>query len=202
MSQALSTRKNPYWDNPKNSTVYTPKCVADFLHRIISSVLLPKVILDPAIGRGALTNPWKKNSTIVGVDVDPKSKRYADHFVRSRFEDLEHWSLPYPNLILVNPPWNGANGRKLYPEVFLRKIVDLFGKDVPTVLFVPMGFRLNQRMKSKRWQWLNGIGMGITSIVSLPLNVFEKVEFHSEILLFNMPKLKAHYWIETVAEAA
>ena len=44
--------------------------------------------------------------------------------------------------------------------------------------------------------------MEITSIISLPLNVFERVEFHSEILIFGLPELKAHYWLEDVAMAA
>jgi ParB-like chromosome segregation protein Spo0J len=35
----------------------------------------------------------------------------------------------------------------------------------------------------------------ITSIVTLPHDVFQSVKVHSEILLFNMPKLKPHYFL-------
>lgn len=71
MAQALSTKKNPYWKNPKNSTVYTPQYVSDFLYRIIHPVLHPGIILDPSIGRGSLSNPWRTSSTIIGVDIYP-----------------------------------------------------------------------------------------------------------------------------------
>jgi type I restriction enzyme M protein len=35
----------------------------------------------------------------------------------------------------------------------------------------------------------------ITSIVSLPKDVFENILFHSEVLIFNMPQLKGHYFV-------
>jgi hypothetical protein len=77
----------------------------------------------------------------------------------------------------------------------LEHIFKLFGVEVPVVMFVPMGFRLNQRRKSKRWRWLRDCGAKITSIVSLPLDVFESVEFHAEILIFNVAELKPHYFL-------
>jgi hypothetical protein len=201
MTQALSVIKNSYWKNPKNSTVYTPPEVSDFLYRIISSVLSPRIILDPAIGRGALTAPWrvKSNADIIGIDIDPASKDYADQFLCTKFEDVSVWNLPRPELILCNSPFNGARRRTLYPEVFLRKIVDLFGTDIPIVLFAPMGFRLNQLITSKRWQWLRDTQMDISSIISLPINIFPGVKFHTEILLFNIPGLKPHYFLDEKA---
>ncbi len=196
MTSPLSTTRNPYWTDPKNSTIYTPDYVCRFLYNIIHPVIEPKVILDPAIGRGALIKCWRNTCHIVGVDIDRNSGRYADEFMCSRFEDIQAWSLSCPDMVICNPPFNGADGRKLYPEVFLRQIIRLFGATVPVVLFAPMGFRLNQRKKSKRWQWVRDNGPEITSIVSLPLDVFDNVQFHSEILMFNIPTVKPHYWLD------
>ena len=35
----------------------------------------------------------------------------------------------------------------------------------------------------------------ITSIITLPHDAFEVVKVHSEILLFNMPRLRPHYFL-------
>lgn len=195
MASSLTVRKNDYRKNPKNSTVYTPDCVCQFLHDIIAPVLKPKVILDPAIGKGALTKPWREECHIVGVDIDRNSRQYADEFMCSKFEDIESWGMRQPDLVVCNPPFNNPCGRRFYPEVFLQKITQLFGNDVPTVLFVPMGFRLNQRKTSRRWQWVRDRGPQITAIVSLPLDVFPNVEFHSEVLLFSVSGAQPHYWL-------
>ena len=85
------------------------------------------------------------------------------------------------DLILCNPPFNGHKNRKLYPEVFLKKIVEIYGNNAKIVMIVPSGLRLNQRLKSKRWKWINE-NLEITSILTLPLDVFEGVLFHTEIL--------------------
>ena len=83
----------------------------------------------------------------------------------------------------------------MYPEVFLRHIFDLWGPQTPTVMFAPMGMRLNQRRKSTRWRWLRDCGAEITSIISLPLDVFPDVEFHAEILIFNVSGIQPHYFL-------
>jgi type I restriction enzyme M protein len=62
-------------------------------------------------------------------------------------------------------------------------------------MFVPMGLRLNQRLCSARWRWLRDCGTRITSIISLPLDVFTGVEFHNEILIFNVVGLRPHYFL-------
>ena len=154
------------------------------------------------IGKGSLVEPWQKNCHIVGVDIDWRSKKYADEFLCSKFENISEWNMSYPDLILLNPPFNNAPQKKLYPEVFIRQIVNLFGTKIPIVLFAPMGFRLNQKKRSKRWQWLRDSGLQISSIVSLPLDIFDNVRFHSEILIFNVPNLKSHYWLNNVNTAA
>ena len=56
-----------------------------------------------------------------------------------------------------------------------------------------MGFRLNCSKKSKRRKKLINDYPPISSIISLPLDIFEGVKFHTEILCFNCPWLKPHY---------
>lgn len=195
MALPYTVKKNDYHKNKKNSTIYTPRDISEYLYEILHTHVNPKVILDPSIGKGSLIKPWrKKKCTIIGVDIDKKSKRYCDKFIHSKFEDVESWIYKMPDLILCNPPFNGAKGRKLYSEVFLRQIVELFSNRVPVVLFAPMGFRLNLTVKSSRWNWLKNT-IGIDSIISLPKNCFDKVIFHTEILIFNVPELKPHYFL-------
>ena len=193
MSLPYTVTKNNYHINKKNSTIYTPPEASNYLYEVLHDYINPKVILEPAIGRGSLVEPWsKKKCTIIGVDIDKRSKNYCDKFIHSKFENIETWAFETPDLIICNPPFNGAEGKKLYSEVFLRKIVELFGNRVPVVLFAPMGFRLNQTLRSSRWNWLKET-IEISSIISLPCDCFNKIKFHTEILIFNVPKLKPHY---------
>lgn len=195
MSLPYTVKNNNYHVNKKNSTIYTPNAVSEYLYEILHTHINPKVILDPSIGEGSLIRPWRnKKRTIIGVDTDKHSKKYCDKFIHSKFEDVESWRYKTPDLILCNPPFNGAKGRKLYSEVFLRQIVELFNSQVPVVLFAPMGFRLNLTVKSARWNWLKDT-IDIASIISLPKNCFNEVIFHTEILIFNIPELKPHYFL-------
>jgi type I restriction enzyme M protein len=68
-------------------------------------------------------------------------------------------------------------------------------------MFTPYGFRLNQSQTSKRWQkFIDKEYPEITSIISLPKDVFEGILFHSEVLAFNMPALKGHYFLQQDVE--
>jgi type I restriction enzyme M protein len=187
----LTVRRNNYNNNPKSSTVYTPSSVARFLFNVLNQAQAH--ILDPAIGTGRLTDPWyEAGCHITGVDVvDYKPRCHSFHL--SRYEDLER--LDRPDLILCNPPFNGAPSKQLYPEVFLRHTFKLFGAKVPLILFTPMGLRLNQRKHSTRWRWLRDTKAQITSIITLPLNIFSEVEFHVEILVFNVKGVHPHYFL-------
>jgi len=62
-------------------------------------------------------------------------------------------------------------------------------------MIVPHGFRLNQKQDSKRYQWLRD-NLEITSSLSLPLDIFDGVKFHSEVLFFNVPNIKANYFLD------
>jgi hypothetical protein len=213
MSSPLTVKRNDYHKNKKNSTVYTPVGVAKFLFDLLNNKkgigrhgpcggggsCRPafSTVFDPAIGTGRLTDPWHDaGRTVIGCDIERSPNIKASGMIKGRFEDCtwyEDW--PKPDLVLCNSPFNGATGKRLYPEVFLEHIFKLFGQQIPVALFVPMGFRLNQRLKSKRFRWLRDCGSKITSIISLPLDVFDGVEFHSEILVFNVARLDAHYFL-------
>jgi type I restriction enzyme M protein len=99
-----------------------------------------------------------------------------------------------PQLILCNPPFNGY-GQKLGSEVWLEKIIELFGRDIPVALFVPAGFCLNLTLESERHRKFDqGEYPPISSRITLPKNIFPSVVFHSEILIFNIPNLQPHYF--------
>ncbi len=210
----LSVTHNDYRKNKKNSTVFTPVGVAQFLFDILqvpvqrslcgmAAIGLPEpnpmkrvTVFDPAIGSGRLTDPWfQAGHHVIGCDIDIQTSR-LDLGIMGRFEDCtfpSNW--PKADIVLCNSPFNGAPGKQLYPEVFLRQIFNLLGPEIPVALFVPMGFLLNQRRKSKRWRWLRDIYPQITSIISLPLDIFEGVEFHNEILIFNVDGIQPHYFL-------
>ncbi len=194
MPHPLTIKRNDYNRRPKSSTVYTPIGVAKFLFDILYPQLpVQAVVFDPSIGSGRLTDPWHDAGCfIVGCDVIDQGAR-CHEFDECHFEDMSLSGKP--DLILCNPPFNGATGQQLYSEVFLARIIELFGAKVPTVIFTPMGFRLNQRRKSKRWKWLRDCKAEITSVISLPLDIFKDVEFHSEILIFNVPGIRPHYFL-------
>jgi len=200
MPSPLTVARNNYHKNPKASAIYTPPGVARFLFDILHKArpfadrkIADLIVLDPAIGKGNLVAPWfDAGCHIVGCDVT-NIGLLCHRYYRGRFE--EQTDLPLPDLVLSNPPFNGAPGRQLYPEVFLRHIFDLWGPKMPTVMFAPMGLLLNQRRRSTRFRWLRDCGAKITSIVSLPLDIFPDVEFHAEILIFNVTGIQPHYFL-------
>jgi len=200
MASPLTVARNNYHRNPKSSVIHTPPGIARFLFDILRKAepfagrkLADLTILDPAIGKGNLVAPWfDAGCQVVGCDVIDIGL-LCHRYYRGRFEDQT--GLPRPDLVLCNPPFNGAPGKQLYPEVFLRHVFDLWGAKTPTVMFAPMGLRLNQRRKSARFRWLRDCGAEITSIVSLPLDAFSNVEFHVEILIFNLSGVRPHYFL-------
>jgi hypothetical protein len=106
-----------------------------------------------------------------------------------------------PELIVCNPPWNKCPSRKLYPFEILKKITEIFGIKIPFIIFTPMGLRLNRRYGASRDKIMEVLieqGCEITSICSMPIDAFfpgNKVKGQQwEILFFNIPNIKAHYW--------
>jgi len=181
MASPLTVKRNPYIKNPKRRDIPTPKVIAEFIASLFPGV---RKVFDPCVGDGALLAPFQgRGIKVSGVDL----KQGIDFLQMT--EHIE------ADLVVCNPPFNLGVGRRLGSEIFLEKIVELGGPDIPIVLFAPMGFRLNQRKRSKRWRWLRDKMPPITSILSLPLDIFEDVEFHSEVLFFNCRYLEAHYWL-------
>ena len=194
-----NTKLNNHHTKPKNSTIYTPPAVSQFLFQLLKDKIPSDgVIFDPCYGKGSLLEPWKENSHwTYGSDI--KSHSSVD-----LIQDFLNWNggdfslkIGYRikiRLVLCNPPFNGYKN-KLGSEVWLAKIIELFGQDIPIVLFAPMGFRLNGKQNGKRWtKFTNQEYPPISSIISLPRDIFPQVEFHSEILIFNIPNLQPHYF--------
>lgn len=198
----LSTAKNPYYDNRKDATVFTPHRVAEFLFYIIyeeyANPMDISTVVDPCVGKGSLLKPWAPFFKTIGYDVEDFGVPFIDRFERGDFFEA---TPDHPaDLVVCNPPFNKdlkntSAGNRLIPEMFLDRIFEVWGEATKAVLFAPMGMRLNQRIRSKRWRAMRDRLARITSIVSMPLDIFPGVEFHNEILLFNMPELEPHYFL-------
>ncbi len=200
--------RNNFYENEKVATVFTPDYVSEFLYEILHPSIDDSdgFIFDPCVGRGSLLKPWKKNGyDVQGVDIEfqgfPNTK-VKNYLALTKSDVSKNIAL-----VIMNPPFNldsktkqyiqeHYGGRPLLPEIWFQKAIELFGMNVPICIFTPYGFRLNQTATSKRWlKFANKEYPEITSIVSLPKNVFPGVLFHSEVLIFNLPKLKGHYFV-------
>jgi hypothetical protein len=203
--------KNNYHLKPKNSNIQTPQEVSEFIFELLKNKIENcGIIFDPCCGQGSLLKPWKKTYYLLGYDV---RDTYGIDLEKSSETDLvtDFLTLTKPEfelncfndrkvkkqiiLVLCNPPFNGMKP-KLAPEVWLDKIIELFGKDIPIVLFAPIRLRLCSKKNSPRYQkWTKGTYPPISSIISLPTTgIFEKVDFFTEILIFNIKGLEPHYF--------
>lgn len=196
--------RNNFHKKVKNSMVYTPDFVSYFLFRLLEKQNFTGLLLDPCVGAGSLLKPWQRAGySVVGIDI--VNQGFVPTIKRN-FLDVEVGEVATPDIVLMNPPFNidsttkeyiqnKYGGRPLLPELWLQKTIELFGKDIPIALFTPYGFRLNQTISSSRWKkFMDDTYPPISSIVSLPKNIFEGILFHSEILLFNMPGMRGHYF--------
>lgn len=187
-------QRNNYNKNEKSSTIYTPDYLVKQIWKIIKQSEIDIYnLLDPSVGTGALIDGFE--SYTFGVDIEDHNLNLK-HFIQKKFEETTETNFEgyHPDLVICNPPFNGHPSRKLYPEVFLRHIVELFG-NVPIVMIAPPTLRLNQRKASKRWRFMRD-NVKITSILTLPIDIYEDVLFHSEVLFFNIPNIEPHYFLE------
>lgn len=199
--------RNDFFRNTKDSTVYTPASVSRYLFGLVSGLIdRKKPVLDPCVGGGALLAPFDEAKfNTIGIDIEDQG--YPGTRLLNYLE-VEKGALPPPALVIMNPPFNidrktkrdmaAKYGRRpLLPEVWLQKAIELFGKEVPIILFTPYGMRLNLTRKSARWvKFASGQYPEISSIVSMPKDVFDGILFHSEVLIFNLPDLKGHYFCD------
>ena len=196
--------RNNFYKNEKKSTIYTPTKVSQFLFKILSKKIKKGFVFDPCVGKGSLLKPFIENGyEVLGIDIEDQG--FANTRICNYLE-IKKNEIKKPDLIIMNPPFNINQETKKYifkkygrrpllPEIWLIKAIELFGKNVPIVMFTPYGFRLNQMTNSKRWQkFINGDYPPITTIISLPKNIFEGILFHSEVLIFNIKNLKGHYF--------
>jgi len=162
---------------PARSDIETPLALSRYLTDIVLSVMTPKVILDPCAGDDNLTH-YFANSEVIRYEIK---------------EGLDFFDVTQVNcdLVVCNPPFNGAGGGKLFPEEFLKHIIKVVPQHTPIVFITPHGLRHNVRKTSPRLAFLDTLN--ITSLITLPLDVFEDVQFHTEVLILNLPRLKSHY---------
>ncbi len=170
----------------KSTSHYTPSWLANWIYDYSCLVLgPPNLVLDPCIGIGSMTDPFgKTGSQIIGIDTDESGHLWCDNFMHTKFEALRAWPYEKPDLILCNPPFNGFSGHMMYPEVFARHLIELFGTEVPIWMIVPHTFRLTPS-GSKRRDWLNSGNFDISLIAALPTDCFSNATIHCELLLIN-----------------
>lgn len=203
--------RNNFYKNEKKATIFTPDYVSEFLYDLIHPHIKKSdgIVIDPCVGEGSLLKPWKKDGyAVMGIDIEHQG--FPNTKVKNYLEIQKDEIKEKISLVIMNPPFNidsktkqyikeHYGGRPLLPEVWFAKAVKLFGSEVPIVMFTPYGFRLNQTENSKRWvKFINEEYPPITSIVSLPKDVFENILFHSEVLIFNIPKLGGHYFVKNI----
>ena len=197
--------RNNFYGNEKKATIFTPDKTSNYIFSLLSQYIDKKgLILDPCVGEGSLLLPFLRNGyRVLGIDIEAQG--FAPTLEKNYLE-VKVGEIETPAFIIMNPPFNiddktkeyikeHYGSRPLLPEIWLQKAVQLFGKVVPTLMFTPYGFRLNLTQNSKRWKkFVNGEFPDISSIISLPKNHFDGILFHSEILIFNIPQLKPHYF--------
>jgi hypothetical protein len=194
VGQDGKTRRRPFfqgYNQPvvKQNDVRTPDGICQFLHDLIRPHYPAQTILDPCAGDGALTKPWK-GAKVHWFEI----KRRRDFFRRRKpFPDVE--------LVLANVPFSGnPDSKELFPARFLSQILKTAPVGCPVVFFCPFHFLLNSRVKSNdyakrpnRYAWLRDRCPPITSVIPLPQDAFVVDGVgplvHSQILLFNMPRL-------------
>lgn len=186
--QAHSVTKNNYLKEGKSHTIFTPPAVCEWIAKIVEPEMEDvKIVFDPACGSGNLLAPFK-DKIRMGADIFNFDKDEDIVFLKGDFLDWKKDNYGKVDFIPMNPPYNHTDesrakwGRStLFPELFADKCFELFGKDVKMILFTPMGLRLNTRCnknkQGERYKNIRDNWGEITSIVSLPLDLFPNPDF-------------------------
>jgi hypothetical protein len=165
----------------KRSDTPTPHSICAYLYELLSPHYTPETILDPCAGDGRLTDCF--------------GSQKINYEIKDGTDFLKETKQINCDMVIMNPPFNLGTGRKLSVEVFMDKILQLVDNDIPIIIFTPMGYRLNQRKKSGRWKKMRDNYPKITTIISLPIDLFEDTLFHCEIICYNTDKLDSHYFL-------
>ena len=187
--------------------IYTPKRLSEFLFSIISPNVKKEdgFVLDPCVGNGSLVDPFITDGyDVVGIDIKDQG------FMNCEILDyllIEKWERDVPSIVMIHPPFSDNKSKEKYvslglykhymecTEKFLYKTIKLFSKNIPIVFFVPFSFRLHYRFKNNIKMDNSGADFpDITSIVSLPINIFNDYFIYAEILIYNINNLKPHYY--------
>jgi len=164
--------------------IETPLPLCQFLHDLIAPIHKVKTILDPCAGGGNLTKPWNKRK-VISFEI----KNGTNFFECSKKISCD--------LVLCNPPFSKSEDDKRPIHMiatFLEQILDITEAGTPIALICPATFRLDNAVRAKRLRWLRDSCPPITSIISLPKNVFD-AKVHGEILIFNLPDINPHYFL-------
>lgn len=166
----------------KRNDTPTDKRICNFLTSLIKEHYNPRTILDPCCGDKRLT---------AGFDCE-----VINYEIKEGTDFLKETNKIDCDFVICNPPFNIGTGRKLCVEVFMDKILELVDNNIPIIVITPMGFRLNQKINSKRWRKIRDKYPEISSIITLPLDIFDNTLFHSEIICFNCDKFNPHYFLD------
>jgi len=165
----------------KRNDTPTDMRICSFLTALIKKYYNPTKILDPCCGDRRLTKDF--DCDIINYEI----KEDKDFLKETNNIDCD--------FVIMNPPFNIGYGRKLAVEVFMDKVLELVDNNVPIIMICPMGFRLNQKVNSKRWRKIRDNYPPIKSIISLPLDIFEETLYHCEIVCFNCDLFEPHYFL-------
>jgi type I restriction-modification system DNA methylase subunit len=97
--------RNNFYDDPKNSTVFTPSGVSQFIFDIIAEKIdKTRPVFDPCVGKGSLLHPFDDAGfQTVGLDI-------VDHGYKNTILDnfitFDAKQLINPSLVIANPPFN------------------------------------------------------------------------------------------------
>lgn len=203
--------RHPYYNRRKHNTeafgnIHTPLPLAEYLFEcfrldLCNTYGVKKVsVLDPCCGRGNLCVPWKRfGHKTTGYDVIDHGNHRAgvDKFGLMDYFDLG--IVRNVDAVIINPPFSPKvtydTVSMMQPEAFLRHTHKLL-PGYPVMMIVPIGFRCNQRLTSRRTEWLREEDSpNLTGLISLPLDVFRGVQIHSEVLFFNTEPEYFHRWL-------
>ncbi len=179
----------------KPTRIFTPEHLSIRIKDIVTSSIEVNKVVDICCGEFDLSKPYQ--AEVVGYDlIEPAND---DHyfqqidFLDEGFNEVEQST----DLIVCNPPFNGHPQRKLYPELFLKKILELY-PDKPLAFITPLSLLFNQRENSARWRTIKDFNY--SGQLVLPLDVFStedtKVQIHTQVLFFNIPDIDPIYFLE------
>jgi predicted RNA methylase len=183
----------------KDSIVETPEILARDIYDTLKRKPFHK-ILDVGCFQGKLSKPFKskKDLEVIGLDVIEEYKNNFDYFIHKDYleatkEDFEGHKI---DLVVSNPPFGKhSQYNELYPHLFIKKTIELFGENMPMVFIVPQWYLSNS---VKRMNDLNNLK--ITKQTTIHKNIFaienENISVEASILYFN---LKTHKKISYLA---